>query len=201
MIIALLGLYYFKHFPEKRRDADGVLYDARSTNSISDYITTLGEKTYVCSTGHTAMQEGLPSLNGIYGGELPGHYYYRDFFNLDNGWIPFLQVLAILSLERKAFSDLIAEINKYNFSGEINFHVPDGEILINKLKKKYYSGKQTFLDGLRVDFDDWWFLVRMANTEPVLRLVVEGRDEYILEQRVSELKKLIYQSGGSDHIS
>ncbi len=201
LIIALLGLYYFKHFPEKKGDADGVLYDARSTNSISDFIKALGGKSYICSTGHTAMQEGLPVLNGIYGGELPGHYYYRDFFNLDNGWIPFLQVQAILSLEKKSFSELITEINRYYFSGEINFSVPDGEIVIDKLKKKYSTGSQTFLDGVRVDFDDWWFLVRMANTEPVLRLVVEGKDLLTLEHKVEELKSFIYLSGGSDHLS
>ncbi len=200
LILAMLGLYYFKHFPGKRGDADGVLYDARSTNSISDFISILGGKTYICSTGHTAMQEGLPALNGIYGGELPGHYYYRDFYSLDNGWIPFLQVQAILSKEEKTFSQIITDINKYHFSGEINFKVADGESLIEKIKAKYSHGKQTFLDGVRVDFDDWWFLVRMANTEPILRLVVEGKNEKILKQKIEEIKKIINQSGGLDHL-
>lgn len=201
LIIAFLGLYYFKHFPEKRGDRDGVLYDARSTNSINDFISNLGGKSYICSTGHTAMQEGLPSLNGIYGGELPGHYYYSDFYNLDNGWIPFLQIQAILSLEEKTFSELIEDINNYSFSGEINFKIQNGELLIEKIKEKYSHGKQTFLDGVRVDFTDWWFLVRMANTEPILRLVVEGKNDFILKQKVEELKDFIYQSGGSEHLS
>ena len=201
LILAMLGLYYFKHFPERRGTDDGVLYDARSTNSISDFISTLGGKSYICSTGHTAMQEGLPSLNGIYGGELPGHYYYRDFYNLDNGWIPFLQIQAILSLEKKSFSEIIQDINNYSFSGEINFKISNGESLIEKIKEKYSYGKQTFLDGVRVDFADWWFLVRMANTEPILRLVVEGKNDIILKKRVEELKYFIYQAGGLDHFS
>jgi phosphomannomutase len=201
LIIAMLGLYYFKHFPERRGDKDGVLYDARSTNSISDFISSIGGKSYICSTGHTAMQEGLPALNGIYGGELPGHYYYSDFYNLDNGWIPFLQIQAILSLEKKSFSEIIHEINNYSFSGEINFKISNGESLIEKIKEKYSYGKQTFLDGVRVDFADWWFLVRMANTEPILRLVVEGKNDIILEQKAEELRSFIYQAGGLDHFS
>jgi len=95
LITAFLGLYYFRHFPGLRGGRDGVLFDARSTNSIKDFIAELGGKAYISSTGHTAMQVGLPASNGIYGGELPGHYYYSDFYNLDNGWIPFLQVLSI----------------------------------------------------------------------------------------------------------
>jgi phosphomannomutase len=201
LILGLLGLYYFKHFPNKMRGADGVLYDARSTNSIKDYISKLGGKSHICSTGHTAMQEGLPSLNGIYGGELPGHYYYRDFYSLDNGWYPFLQVQAILSLEKKSLSKLIEDINQYFFSGEINFLVPDGDNVIKAIQEHYSVGRQTFLDGVRVDFENWWFLLRMANTEPVLRLVVEGRNKEILEEKVLELKNFIYQSGGSDHFS
>ncbi len=201
LITGLLGLYYFKHFPEKKDGADGVLYDARSTNSIKEYISKLGGKTYICSTGHTAMQVGLTSKNGIYGGELPGHYYYRDFFNLDNGWIPFFQVQAIVSLEKRNLSDLIDAVSNYFFSGEMNFAIPDGEYAIEQIKNCYSSGRQTFLDGVRVDFDDWWFLVRMANTEPVMRLVVEGESREILDKHVEELKKLIYRLGGSDHLS
>jgi len=160
-----------------------------------------GGKTYICSTGHTAMQVGLTFKSGIYGGELPGHYYYRDFFNLDNGWIPFFQVRALVSLEKRNLSDLINALNNYFFSGEMNFAIPDGEYAIEQIKNCYFSGRQTFFDGVRVDFDDWWFLVRMANTEPVMRLVVEGRIREILDKHVEELKKLIYRLGGSDHLS
>lgn len=201
LILALLGLYYFKHFPEEKGSDDGVLFDVRCSNSVPDYIEHLGGHAYVCSTGHRAMQNGMPALNGIFGGELPGHYYYRDFFNLDNGWIPFLQIQAILSLEKKSFSKLILEVNKYCFSGEINFTVTDGEDLINSLKYTYRSGRHTCLDGIRVDYKDWWFLARMANTEPTLRLVVEAEDSVSLELKVNELKEIIYKAGGLDQIS
>lgn len=196
LITAFLGLYYFKYFPDKRGDRDGVLYDARSSNSIADYIAELGGKTYISATGHTAMQEGLPAFNGIYGGELPGHYYFSDFYNLDNGWIPFLQVLAVLSLESRPLSAIIDDINSYYFSGEINFDVPEENSIIEKLKDKYSSGKQTYLDGVRVDYSDWWFLARMANTEPVLRLVVEAHAEELLARRVQDLTSIVFQEGG-----
>jgi phosphomannomutase len=199
LIMGILGLYYFKHFPEMRGGRDCVLYDARCSNSVKDYIRPLGGTPLICSTGHTAMQVGLPEKNGIYGGELPGHYYYYDFYSQDNGWIPFLQVLAVLSLEKRPFSSLISEINTYHFSGEINFQVPDGNSLLSSLKQAYSSGDQTYLDGVRVDFDDWWFLVRMANTEPILRLVVEGKSPEILVDKVKEISDFILSAGGVHH--
>ncbi len=196
LITAFLGLYYFKHFPEKKGNRNGVLYDARSSNSIECFIKKLGGKAYISATGHTAMQEGLPAHNGIYGGELPGHYYFSDFYNLDNGWIPFLQVLAVLSLENRPLSAIIDDINSYYFSGEINFDVPEENSIIEKLKDKYSSGKQTYLDGVRVDYSDWWFLARMANTEPVLRLVVEAHAEELLAGRVQDLTSIVFREGG-----
>lgn len=200
LILALIGLYYFKHFPKEKGDCDGVLYDVRCSNSVPEFIKTLGGHAHICSTGHTSMQKGIPSSNGIFGGELPGHYYYRDFYNLDNGWIPFLQIQALLSLEDKTFSELILEVNKYCFSGEINFDVSDGEMVLNKLKDEYSTGIQTYLDGIRVDYKNWWFLARMANTEPILRLVVEAENPDSLGIRVNELRGFITKAGGLDQI-
>lgn len=200
IITAFLGLYYFKHFPEKRGSRDGVLYDARSSNSIADFIAELGGKAYISATGHTAMQEGLPAKNGIYGGELPGHYYYNDYYNLDNGWIPFLQVLAVLQSEQRPLSSIVKEINRYYFSGELNFDVPAGDSVIELIKREYNTGKQSYLDGVRVDYKNWWFLARMANTEPVLRLVVEADSPELLKNKVEELKSFIYKKGGKDHV-
>ncbi len=200
IVTALLGIYYFKHFPDKKGSRDGVLYDARSSNSIADFIAELGGKTYICATGHTAMQEGLPANNGIYGGELPGHYYYNDFYNLDNGWIPFLQILAVLAKEEGPLSLLVDRINRYYFSGELNFDVHSDSSIVKIMRDKYKSGKQSFLDGVRVDYDNWWFLVRMANTEPVLRLVVEANSTELLNLKVDELKQFIYANGGKNHV-
>ncbi len=198
LILGVLSLYYFKYFTEKAGNRKAVLYDARCSNSVKDYIETLGGRAHICSTGHTAMQLGIPEKNAIIGGELPGHYYYADYFNLDNGWIPFLQVLAVLSRDSRKLSEIIDEINSYYFSGELNFKVPDGDTVIEQFRMKYSSGTQTFLDGIRVDYKDWWFLLRMANTEPVLRLVVEGRSRDILDEKIHEIKELIFTLGGSD---
>lgn len=199
LIMGIVGLYYFKFFPEQAGGRNTVLYDARCSNSVKDYMESLGAEAFIQSTGHTAMQVGIPETNAIFGGELPGHYYYADFFALDNGWIPFLQVLAVLNQESRTISQIIQEINSYCFSGELNFDVPDGKSILGQIKSTYSSGHQTFLDGVRVDYDDWWFLVRMANTEPVLRLVVEGKTQNLLGDKVCEMKNLIYALGGSDH--
>jgi len=200
LILGILGLYYFRHFIEKRENRNFVLYDARCSNSVRDYIEKLGGGTLMCSTGHTAMQKGIPENNAVMGGELPGHYYYADFFALDNGWIPFLQLMAVLSKETRKISELVDEISTYHFSGEINFLVSDSDAVIEYFRDHYSSGDQSFLDGIRVDYSDWWFLLRMANTEPVLRLVVEGKTKSILNARVREITGAIYKLGGKDHI-
>ncbi|MBI9101064.1 MAG: phosphomannomutase/phosphoglucomutase [Spirochaetales bacterium] len=203
-ILALIGLYYFKYFPDKKGGDDGVLYDARSSNSVKEYIEELGGKAYMCKTGHTAMQFGIPEHDGIFGGELPGHYYYRDFHSLDNGWIPFFQIQTVLSLEKKPLSTIIDRINRYYFSGERNFKLPENIIENNKFietfLERYKAGKVTSLDGIRIDYEDWWFLVRTANTEPILRLVVEGRTMGLMKEKVEELASIIYSLGGSEHL-
>ena len=120
-------------------------------------------------------------------GELAGHYYFRDNFYTDSGFIAFLLILSVLSIEKRKVSELIAEINPYYFSGEINFDLPDSKRIIDGLIYNYPEGVKNLLDGLRIDFPDWWFIVRQSNAEPLLRLVVEAETELILKERTEEL--------------
>ncbi len=203
IILTILSRYYFLHFPEKRRGDRGILYDARSSNSVKEVVEELGGKAYRCATGHRAMQAGLPAHGGLMGGELPGHYYYRDFWFLDNGWIPFLQLQTVLSRENEPLSRLAARDRRYHFSGELNFRVPpvlsSQESLRELIIHQYHDGDATYQDGIRIDYPSWWFLVRMANTEPVLRLVAEARTQPLLEEKVKEVSDLLYRSGAFDH--
>lgn len=187
MITALLGIHFFKHFPEKTAIHKTVLHDIRSSKSIAEYITKLGGHTLACSSGHARIKKLLREKQGVLAGELAGHYYFRDNFYTDSGFIAFLLILSVLSIEKKEVSELIAEINPYYFSGEINFALPDSRKIMEGLAAGYPQGVKNNLDGLRIDFPDWWFIVRSSNAEPILRLVVEAETEQTLKERTEEL--------------
>ena len=113
--------------------------------------------------------------SGIFGGEVSGHYYFRDFFCADSGTIPALLVLELLSQRGARMSELLEPYrSRYFISGEINSEVADGPAKIEELAARYSDGRQMRLDGLSVDYDDWHFNVRPSNTEPLLRLCLES---------------------------
>ncbi len=137
--------------------------------------------------GHSFAKKLLRDTQGIVGGELAGHYYFRENYFCDSGLIAALIVLEVLAGDGRAFSRLIADIRKYYFSGELNFTVPNGAAIVQKVKADYSEGQLTDIDGIRIDFPDWWFNLRVSNTEPLLRLVVEAATEDGLEARKKEL--------------
>ncbi len=191
LITALLGYHFFIHFPEKPGKDKTVLYDVRSSRSVPEFITELGGNPVMCKVGHSHAKKLLRETNGIYGGELAGHYYFRENFYCDSGMIAALTVLSVLKRERKSLSELMGRIKKYHYSGEINFEVKDKEGILEALKRDYREGKLNTLDGIRIDFPTWWFNARPSNTEPYLRLVVEAETADELNRRVDELKEKI----------
>jgi len=190
LIIALLGLYFFRHSGQDH-GGEAVTYDVRTSRSVVEYVETLGGKPVICKVGHPHAKKLLRDTVGIYGGELAGHYYFRDNYFCDSGVIATLLVLAILSKEARSFSDIISDISKYHFSGEINFKTEAKGRIIENILADYSArpdAKVTDIDGIRLDFPDWWFNLRKSNTEPYLRLVVEAQSETACRQRVDELK-------------
>jgi phosphomannomutase len=190
LIIALLGLHFFR---QSGRDHSGevVTYDVRTSRSVVEYVQALGGKPVICKVGHSHAKKLLRDRNGIYGGELAGHYYFRDNYFCDSGMISALLVLAILSKVKRSFSELIAEIVKYHYSGEINFKTEAKDRIIQAVQSEYASqpgAVLTDIDGIRLDFPDWWFNLRKSNTEPYLRLVVEAGSARALADRTAELK-------------
>ena len=135
--------------------------------------------------------------NAILGGELAGHYYFRDFFYCDSGLLAAVYVLNVVSELKKdgiRLSDIIQEFTLFSHSGEINFTVEDKEKITNKIKEHYDNEnyiKSYDFDGLRYDFDDWWFSLRTSNTEPYLRLVVEADTKDIMNKKIDEITNLI----------
>lgn len=185
LIIPLMGKVLLKN------RSGHVLYDVRSSRSVAESVEKLGGIPFMWKVGHAFMKQKLRELDGIFGGELAGHYYFKDNFFTDSGAVAMLCVLNALSTDRRKMSEIIAEIKKYAFSGEINFRVENKQEIIDNLKKKYSDGKLISIDGIRMEFTDFWFNVRASNTEPYLRLVVEAKTQKLLEEKVSELKKII----------
>ena len=196
LITAMLGLYYFVHHPELLKGDRTVLHDIRSSNNLGLYIGKLGGEAIAIPTGHTAMQTNLKALKAVFGGELSAHYYLRDFYYMDSAWIAVAIVLSILTREGIPLSKLIGDIHRYHFSGEINFRIPEPEMILKRLQQEYSSGKVTEIEGLRIDYPDWWFMIRTSSTEPLMRLVVEAAAETLLQERVGEIETIILASGG-----
>jgi phosphomannomutase len=187
MITALLALHFFKHRPRDGAGSRLVLYDIRSSRSVADFVKAAGGRPRACPTGHARIKDLLRSSGGLYAGELAGHYYFRDNYCCDSGFIAFLLVLSVMSAEGRSLSRLIEGINPYCFSGEISFPIENAAAVYRRLRRLYPDGVQTAIDGLRVDFPDWWFIVRQSNAEPVMRLVVEASSPEQLRCRTAEL--------------
>jgi len=188
LFIALLGDYYFRHHPDRLAGGSKVVtYDIRTSRCVVEHLQELGADPRICRVGHTHAIKLLRETRGIVGGELAGHYYFREFYFCDSGLLAALIVLDVLARSGKRLSELLAGIRKYSFSGEINFTVPNGPQIVEKVREDYRNGKLTDIDGIRLDFPTWWFNLRVSNTEPLLRLAVETVSEQDLEPRKNEL--------------
>jgi phosphomannomutase len=187
-IVGLLAKSILKHNPGER-----IVHDPRLTWNTIEIVEKSGGKTVVSKSGHAFIKQKMREVNSIYGGEMSAHHYFRDNCFSDSGLIPFLLVLQLMSEENAKLSELVGEMVKsYPCSGEINSTVSNGEEKIKMIKEKYKDGIIDELDGLSVEFTEWRFNIRMSNTEPLIRLNVESRqDEYLMRKKTEELLKLI----------
>ena len=201
LIIALLGHYFI----EERGEAGIVLQDIRSSKAIGEYLEPMGASIHTWKVGRANAALKLRELDGLWGGELAGHYYFKDFFYSDSGILASLLVLRVLAAMKKkgvTFSELISKIAKYENSGEINFRVENKQGAMDAVKD-YFSAQQkpaAFMDfdGYRVEFPDWWFNIRPSNTEPYLRFLCEAKTKDLLERKIAEAENIIRtQFGGS----
>lgn len=197
LLIGFLGTHYFSLHPERRSGSSTVMtYDVRSSRGVVEFLQGLGARPTICKVGHSFAKKLLRDTDGIAGGELAGHYYFRENFYCDSGMIAALLIMEVLAAARRPFSSVVAEIGRYCFSGEINFQVPNGPEILRRVRSDYEGGTLTDLDGIRIDFPDWWFNLRVSNTEPLLRLVVEARTRDAMEARKEELVEKIRAFSG-----
>jgi phosphomannomutase len=152
-----------------------VLYDPRSSRAVPDTIAAAGGKSDLSRVGHAFFKTRMRETKAVFGGEVSGHYYFRDFYCADSGTIPALLMLELVSREGRPLSELMAEFrSRYFISGEINSEVADQEGKMREIADRHSDGEIGWLDGVSVDYPDWHFNVRPSNTEPLLRLNLES---------------------------
>jgi phosphomannomutase len=152
-----------------------ILYDPRSSRAVPDLVAADGGRSELSRVGHAFFKRRMREAGAVFGGEVSGHYYFRDFWCADSGTIPALLVLELLSREGRTLAELIAELrSRYFISGEINSAVDDQEAKMEEIAARFADGELTTLDGISIDYPDWHFNVRPSNTEPLLRLNLES---------------------------
>lgn len=175
----------------KKNPGAKVIYDPRLIWNTIEIADELDGEAVMCKSGHAFIKDKMRQVNAIYGGEMSAHHYFRDFSYCDSGMIPWLLVLELLSqADGKSLSELMKErMERYPISGEINSKVADAQEVLDRIEKDYGAkGKVTKVDGLSVEFDNWRFNLRKSNTEPVIRLNVETRqDEKLCQEKTAEL--------------
>jgi len=174
-----------------REPGQHILYDLRSSRAVAEYVREMGGIPVRERVGHSFMKATLREKHGLFGGELAGHYYFRDNFHADCAVLAVVEVLNLLWQSGKKMSELVAPLHRYAKSEETNFEVEDKPGKIRELAARYPDGEIDYLDGITVQYPDWWFNVRPSNTEPLLRLVCEARTAAELARRMAELVALI----------
>ncbi|MBT8484733.1 MAG: phosphomannomutase/phosphoglucomutase [Phycisphaerales bacterium] len=168
-----------------------IVYDLRSSRSLPEIITESGGTPIKSRVGHVFMKEKLREHGAVFGGELSGHFYFRDNFFADSGAIAFACVLSALAESGDPLSTAIAPARRYAQSGEINFETEDKELALSDLKRAFPHARVEELDGVTLSQDDWWCNVRASNTEPLLRLNLEGKDDTEVERLVDEVAQYL----------
>lgn len=169
----------------------GIVYNAICSKIVPEMIEKWGGRPLRSKVGFINVMLMMREQQGAMGGELSAHYSFRDNFYADSGFIAFVTLLQLLSNHEQPLSEIVKPFYKYFKSAESNFKVKDKDAILEKIKEKYSDGKQDFLDGITVEYKDWWFNVRPSNTEPLLRLTIEANSPDLLEEKKKELTKII----------
>ncbi|KKP43372.1 MAG: Phosphomannomutase [Parcubacteria group bacterium GW2011_GWA2_33_14] len=184
--LLLLAKYFLQKNPGK-----GIAYNLICSRSVPEFVKKWGGMPIRTQVGFVNVREGLIKNNGIMGGELSAHYCFADYFYCDSGMIAFLTLLSIISKEGKPVSEMVKELSIYAPPIQVSFQIEDKNAVLQKVKEKYTDGKQDYLDGVTVEYNNWWFNVRPSNTEPLLKLTIEADTMDILKLRERELREII----------
>jgi len=186
-VTALVALNTLKKYPGAK-----ILYNLICSRSVPELVEKAGGIPIRSQVGHSIIKKVMRERNAIFGGEHSGHFYFRDHYYADSGLIALLVVLELISQEGKRVSDLLRPLDRRFRSGEINRRVADATAKLKELAQRYADAREIdYLDGITIQYDDWWCNIRPSNTEPLLRLNVEADDATLLEKQRDELLALI----------
>ena len=188
IITAVLAADFLKR-PENKGAT--IVYDLRSSHVVADVVKELGGVPKRDRVGHAFIKKTMAETKAVFGGELSGHIYFRDYYYADSAAVAFARLLSIISAQSKPLSEIVAPLYKYSQSGELNFQIDDKDSKIRELADVYKKSQVDYLDGITVDNGDWWFNVRKSNTEPMLRLNLEAATPAQLGEKLAELKKYL----------
>ena len=194
LMIAVLGHYFL----EEKGLRGPVVQDIRTSKAVGEYLTPMGAEMHTWRVGRAFAAPKLREVNAVFGGELAGHYYFRDFFYSDSGIMAaliILDVVAKMKAKGTSVSQLMAQIARYQNSGEINYKIENKEEAMNVVRD-YFTAKEKVVasydfDGYRLEFADWWFNIRPSNTEPYLRFIAEASSAKLLQEKLAIVDKLI----------
>ncbi len=200
LMIAVLGHYFL----EERGEKGYIHQDIRSSKAVGEYLAPMGGVMNTWRVGRAYAALKLREIDGVYGGELAGHYYFRDFFYSDSGLLAailIINVVAKMKAQGVSLSQLIALIEKYQNSGEINFRLEDKKGAMDAVRDYFTASEQSTaymdFDGYRVEFPDWWFNIRPSNTEPYLRFLCEATSQELLEEKVAKVREILTERFGA----
>ena len=194
LMIAVLGHYFL----EERGEKGYIHQDIRSSKAVGEYLAPMGGIMNTWRVGRAYAALKLRELDGVYGGELAGHYYFRDFFYSDSGLLAAILILNVIAKKKAegvSLSQLIARIEKYQNSGEINFKLDRKQEAMDAVRDHFMSEEKATasmdFDGYRVEFPDWWFNIRPSNTEPYLRFLCEATTKELLDEKVAKVREIV----------
>lgn len=175
----------------KKHPGATILYDLRSSKSVKEIIEENGGVAKESKVGHANIKKQMREEGAIFAGELSGHYYFEENSFAEAGSLPAIMLLNLMAETGKNISELAADLKRYHHTPEINSEVKDKDAVLAALREKYADGKQHELDGLKVEYPNWWFNVRPSNTEPLLRLNLEADTHELMATKQAELLALI----------
>ena len=185
---ALMGQYYLEKYPGAK-----IVYDVRGSWAVPDLITAKGGTPLMERVGHAFIKRRMADEGAVYGGEVTGHYYFKDFYFADSGIVPSLIIMEMLSKKNASLSELLAPLEaKYFISGEINTRISgDPKAKMQELAETFSDAKISWQDGVSVEYDDWHFNARPSNTEPLLRLNLEAKSKALMEEKRDQVVEII----------
>ncbi len=186
LMTALLGRHFLKDNPGAM-----VVHDLRCSRVVPEEILSANGTPRRERVGHAFMKKAMADGHAVFGGELSGHFYFRDNFNCDSGAIAFATAVSIIASQDRPFSQLMAPLNRYTHSGEINFQIEDKQAKMDEVAEAFKDAEIDHLDGVTVQYDDWWANVRQSNTEALLRLTLETKTPAQMKKRLEQLKKIL----------